>query len=360
MSWLRGHWRRLRHILIGAVMIGITIFVWYGVLLYRQRRDTEVMIASRTAAEEQLLGHASAGTEQIVFQEDGSALWKGKTYRRNTFVKAILCMGVDRSDTMTGTRRLGEAGQADGIFLIAQDTARNEIRILMIPRDTMTEITEIDADGNVLGKRLNHLTLAYGYGDGRETSCKNMLDSTSNLLLGLKIDHYMAVDTQVIAMLNDAVGGVTVTIPTTGMEKRDPAFVKGKKVTLKGDQAETFVRYRDTSVDHSALYRMDQHQEYITQYFLAVKKAAVKDSGIVPRLFEMVQDYMVTDMGKDEYLKIAMDALESGGITDESFRTLPGNGVTTELYDEYYADPEGTVETVLSLFYREPADINLQ
>ena len=43
-------------------------------------------------------------------------------------------MGVDRSDTMTETKELGLAGQSDGIFLIAQDTARHTLKILMIPR----------------------------------------------------------------------------------------------------------------------------------------------------------------------------------------------------------------------------------
>lgn len=357
MNWLRMHHDQVRHAIIGAVMIGLILFIWYGFGLYRQRRDTEAMIAGRNAQEDQLLRHATAGDKgTVVFQEDGSAVWNGKTYRRNNFVKAILCMGVDRSDEMTGTRELGYAGQADGVFLIAQDTARNGIRILMIPRDTMTEITECSPDGTELGKRINHLTLAYAYGDGREKSCENMVESTSGLLMGLQIDHYMAVDTSVIAMLNDAVGGVTVTVPTAGMEKSDPAFVKGKKVTLKGRQAEAFVRYRDITVDHSALYRMDQHQEYITQYFQAVKKASAKDSQIVLHLFDMIQNYMVTDMRKEEYLKVAMDALESGGLTSENFSTLPGAGVTTELYDEYHADEQGTVELVLNLFYREVTD----
>ncbi|MFR3751363.1 MAG: hypothetical protein ACLTW9_01630 [Enterocloster sp.] len=33
-----------------------------------------------------------------------------------------------------------------------------------------------------------------------------------------------------------------------------------------------------------------------------------KDSGLVVRLFDRVQEYMVTNMAKDQYLKVAMDA----------------------------------------------------
>lgn len=73
---------------------------------------------------------------------------------------------------MTETTLSGDGGQADGIFLLAQDTARNQIKILLIPRDTITPImkTDIswsDKNGTELGMDLDHLSLSYAYGDGR-------------------------------------------------------------------------------------------------------------------------------------------------------------------------------------------------
>ena len=135
----------------------------------------------------------------------------------------------------------------------------------------MTEIPITNKERTLHDTKITQLTMAYAYGDGREGSCENMVESVQKLLCGFTIDQYMAVDTTVVAQLNDAVGGVTVTIPTDGMEKKDPAFVKGNQVTLHGKQAEAFVRYRDTDYHFTALYRMDQQQEYITQYFQAVK-----------------------------------------------------------------------------------------
>lgn len=180
-----------------------------------------------------------------------------------------------------------------------------------------------------------------------------MAEAVSRLLGGLEMDHYLAADTDVIAMLNDAVGGVTVTIPISGMEERDPAFVKGETVTLHGDQAEAFVRYRDISQSHSAITRMAQQQQYITQYFAALKKKSAKDSQIVVEIFDMIADHMVTDMGKEEYLKIAMDALNTGDLGADNFYTIPGETVTTEVYDEFYADTEALMPMILDLFYRE-------
>lgn len=84
--------------------------------------------------------------------------YQGKTYRRNTYVKAILLMGIDRPETLEETKVAGSGGQADGIFLIAQDTARDKVKLLLIPRDTMTPITLTDLSGNVLGQDIQHLT----------------------------------------------------------------------------------------------------------------------------------------------------------------------------------------------------------
>ena len=283
---------------------------------------------------------------------ENPVIYQGKTYRRNQYVKAILCMGVDRADTMTESKEFGAAGQSDGIFLIAQDTVHHSLKILMIPRDTMTEIPITNENG-APDTKITQLTIAYAYGDGREGSCENTVRSVEKLLSGFSIDNYLAVDTTVVAKLNDAVGGVTVTIPTDGMEKRDPAFVKGAQVTLHGDQAEAFVRYRDITRDFSALYRMDQQQEYITQYFKAVKEASRTDTQAVTHLFDLIRDYMVTDMSKDQYLKIAMDGLDAGNLTGQDFYTVPGTGETTETFDVYRADRQAVIPIILNLFYRE-------
>lgn len=266
-------------------------------------------------------------------------------------------MGVDRRGSLREATLSGDGGQADGVFLLAQDTVRNQIKILMIPRDSIAEITITDtswtdANGTELGKGLDHLSLAYSYGDGRETSCRYMTEAVSGLLGGLPIDSYMAADTDIIAALNDAVGGVTVKVTTPGMESCDPAFIFGHQVHLKGEQAEAYVRYRDITKDNSALFRMSQQQEYITGFFRAVKEASKTDSRITEKLFELAEDNMVTDMGKEQYLKIAMDAL-GGNLTAEHFRMVPGQGTATDTFDEFYVDQEALVPVILELFYRQ-------
>ena len=373
-NWWKEHRTVIRNALIGAAVIGVAVGGWGTYSMYRNRRMTELMIEARNQerVQQNAEKQPAQNTDEIPIapgqKEEQTAdprdlnlmpvlaenpvIYQGATYRRNQYVKAILCMGVDRSDTMTESKEFGAAGQSDGIFLIAQDTVHHSLKILMIPRDTMTEIP-IANDNGAPDTKITQLTIAYTYGDGREGSCENTVWSVEKLLSGFSIDNYLAVDTTVVAKLNDAVGGVTVTIPTDGMEKRDPAFVKGAQVTLHGDQAEAFVRYRDITRDFSALYRMDQQQEYITQYFKAVKEASGTDSQIVTHLFDLIRDYMITDMSKDQYLKIAMDGLDAGNLTGQDFYTVPGTGETTETFDVYRADRQAVIPIILNLFYRK-------
>lgn len=355
MNWLKEHKNQVQSFLIGFLAFAFVLFIACGVYLYRQRKATEAEIALRN-----MEANSEAANETVQDQAerrvrlDGDTVeWKGKTYKKNSYMKSVLCMGVDRSNEMTETKELGEAGQADGIFLIAQDTARNELKVLMIPRDTMTEITKLNSDGSVRGKEVDHLSMAYAFGDGREKSCENVVESVSRMFHGFPIDQYMAADTAIINTLNDAVGGVTVTVPTPGMEKQDPAFVQGEKITLMGEQAMWFVRYRDIEQEHSALFRMNQQKEYIAGFFEAVQKKSREDSQIVTRLFEMTEDYMVTNMAKDQYLKVALDAVESNGLDGDDFFMIPGSSVPTETFDEFHVSEEEMIELLLSLFYRE-------
>lgn len=279
--------------------------------------------------------------------------YEGKTYRRNTYVKAILCMGIDRQGSLEETCVAGSGGQADGIFLVAQDTARDQVRVLVIPRDTMTDITLTDLSGNVLGQGVQHLTLAYAYGDGREKSCEYMAEAVSGLLGGLPVDGYMAVSMSALPVINDGVGGVAVTIEDAGLERANSSFLSGETITLKGEQAEDYIRYRDTEAAQSALTRTERQKTYIKGFFHAAKDRAKEDDGFVSRLMKEIEPYMVTDMSKDRYMDMALAFL--GGtqeLGEADMVTLPGTAVETPIYDEYQPDKDKIMPIVLDLFYR--------
>jgi len=75
------------------------------------------------------------------------------------------------------------------------------------------------------------------------TSCQYMVDAVSNLFYGMPINGYVALNMNAVAMINDAVGGVTVTVPED-MTQVDPSFAEGAAVTLTGDQVEVYTLSR--------------------------------------------------------------------------------------------------------------------
>lgn len=315
-------------------------FSWYSWRLYQQRKATEAQLSQ-------------SPFQSLVDGGDGMIEYQGNVYERNPSVKAILCIGVDSAGGME-KKVTGDGGQADGLFLVAHDVARDRVRILMIPRDTMTPITLTDLSGNILGKTNHHITLAYGYGDGREQSCEWTAEAVSELLSGLRIDGYLAMNTSMIPVLNDMVGGITVQIEVDGMEQRDPELVKGATVTLQGKQAEMFVRYRDIDIDNSAITRMSQQKQYMEKYLEAVRQKAASDDQLITRLMDTIQSDMITNMSKDQYMAIGLDIINSGqALSGDDILTIPGEAVTTDMFDEFHHDPEGTLEMVLDLFYRK-------
>ena len=341
--------KKKRKWLAAAAVIPVLLFTVVSIKLYQEKKtaEAEAGIWREQVLQEDPNGDSQYGAIQTTIE------WEGKTYHRNTFVKAILCMGIDRRGPLTEPTVAGAGGQSDGIFLVAQDTARDTVQILAIPRDTMTKIPLTDLSGNILGYDTQHLTLAYAYGDGREKSCQYMSQAVTELLGGLQIDGYMAVSMGALKPLNDAVDGVTVTIDDPDLEKRDPSFVPGCTVTLMGDQAEAFLRYRDTGKSQSAVSRLERQKSYITGYAASMKKKAAREDGLALRLLETAAPYMVTDLSKDQYLDMTMAFLNSSQkLKEGDIRSLPGEGVETDIYDEYLPDREGITQMVLDLFYR--------
>ena len=134
MSWFRNHKRALCRAAVGAAAISLTCFIWTGMNLYRNRKILEAEIAARNYAD---LGNGQ-GSSQESGQDNSqdnsqdnrqvSGQWDeclfdrdvveydGKQYRRNSYVKAILCIGVDRSGEMTEKTTTGFGGQGTPLW----------------------------------------------------------------------------------------------------------------------------------------------------------------------------------------------------------------------------------------------------
>lgn len=220
-------------------------------------------------------GPETAATENGGASEDGkqqeSDAWKGesneglvtyngKKYRYNSHLSNYLLLGIDTEGEIAQEKETLSGGQSDAIFLVSYDRKEETAQILAIPRDTMTTIYIYNIDGTYVTPQTDHLTLQYAYGDGREMSCKITRDAVSNLLYGVPIIGYTAINLDSIPLLVDTVGGVTLTVPDDSMEEVSPDYKKGAEITLTSETAENYIRYRDTHAHHQALVRTERQK----------------------------------------------------------------------------------------------------
>lgn len=300
------------------------------------------------ARENESSEESSSDSEESVSTAD--VVWQGKEYNYNDHLSNFLFIGVDNREKTETTTGQANAGQADALYLLSWDRVEGNITVISIPRDSMTQIEVFGPGGNSLGTVQDHISLSYAYGDGGRESCELTVSAVKGLFYNLPIQGYCAINLDGLPVLTESVGGVTVTVPNDSLEEKYPEFEEGTQVTLDGENTETFVRYRDTTVAQSALSRMERQQEYIRAFGEAAKQAFAGNPEFVTNLYTSLEPYMVTNMGNDQFVKI----LESAAEDDSSDNwTVPGEAVEGENYDEYYVDDDALYEKVIETFYEE-------
>ena len=294
-------------------------------------------IVNRLHEEPQSPGYSSSG--------DLSVFFDGKQYKRNDTLETILVMGIDSLETPDGSRE--DSAQADFVALIILDKLNKSFRILHINRDTMTEIQRSDALGTASNTFTGQLALAHTFGKTDELRCRNMVAAVENLLYFPKntsIDHYFSLTMDAIPMIADGVGGVTVTLendfPLLGEE-----YVKGATVTLTGEDALTFVRYRNNDATGSNMERMERQRLFIAGLFAKYTQHSFDDT---LDMVEEVTDYFVSDCTVSQISNL-VDRLQT--YTDNGVQALPGEAKLGREYVEFYVDEEALQRLIVDCFY---------
>ncbi len=286
------------------------------------------------------------------YDEGKTIEYNGKKYVYNEDVIFVAFMGVDKDtlDTIEGVEY--SAGQSDTNMLVAIDTKTGKTSLIIIPRDSMTDIDILDADGNIVGISEMQLCLSYAYGNGTDTSCENVLRSMERLLFGIEIENYYSLDLKGIGTLNDAVGGVEV----TALESINGVCYEGQRVTLWGRNAQTYVQVRDTSMFNSDSKRRQRQIQY-AKAFAAKAFAEIKsDFSKVTDIYGAASDYSYTnfDLSRVTYLaSVLVGNYDSFSINDEDIYVLPGEATKPGMYLEVRLDKQAVLETILKVFYTE-------
>lgn len=276
----------------------------------------------------------------------------------NNDIKNIVFLGTDRNSVGENYfYRTG--GQSDTIMILSMDLKKKEYFVVIVNRNMVVPVQTYDRYGQSLGIENQQICLAHAYGDGSRVSAFNTLLSLSSLLgEDIKYLGFIEMPMTNIGPINDLFGGVTVTIeddfsglynsggkPWAAINSVD--FAKGNSVTLKGDQAEAYLRARNGMDNISNTARMRRQKTY-----LAALKTKIKSEMSAKQLLDIYDktlDMTMTDMGKKDITKW-ITAIYDYDFKD--FYYLQGiEGERVMNASAYYPD-EAELEAIQRLYYK--------
>lgn len=293
---------------------------------------------------------AKSGNDEVYVYQEGDVSYNGHMYRYNKDMLTLLILGIDSNEPapeVNENTNYLEGGQSDAIFLFAMNPHDKTISVVAVNRNTMTDIDMYDENNNYVRTAKAQLCVQHGYGDGRELSCERAENTVSELLYNLPIHGYVSMRLGAIWLLNDALGGVEVTLPFDVPEINQSA---GTTVRLYGNDAFYFLKYRSLDEFDSASVRLEKDKIYLKAFMNQVFESTKADISYPVKLYQMVKDYIVTDISVDEMSYLASELLgyDIGGVRMYS---IPGETVMGEKFEEFYVNEVGLKEQLLDIFY---------
>jgi len=283
------------------------------------------------------------------FVEPRIVSYNDQNYRYRNDLTTILFLGIDRTTeehrNVTGFRN---GGMADFLLLQVIDPKKERITTIQIDRDTMAEVTVLGVLGNPAGTRTYQICIAHGFGDGGELSSLLTVDAVSKHLHGIDVDFYVTMRMSGINMLNDTLGGVTVTLEDD-FTMLDPDMRPGETLTLRGMQAQYYVRNRMGIGEGTAASRMVRQKEFMRQAGTLIDEKLRENVNFIGTLLDALSDDLLTNMSRGRMINEANAARNyrrTDTITPRGRHTMGEDG-----YTQFHADARALEELVLDIFF---------
>ena len=272
--------------------------------------------------------------------------YNGQDYVLREDVETVLVMGLDKFEMPENADSYNNDLQADFLILLVIDEKNESCSAIHINRDTMTPVNVLGVAGQKIDTQTMQIALSHTFGNGKEVSCNNTADAVSRLLYGVKIDHYVSLTMDAVALINDMVGGVEVTV-LEDFSGIDDTLIQGEKVTLQGDQALTYVRTRYGVGDSSNATRMNRQRQYLQALFDQVRAKSEADESFSLNSSMELAEYMVTS-GSVNQMQSLMDKIVA--YDDVTIRSIEGESVVGDEFMEFYPEEQSLKKEVVELF----------
>ena len=295
----------------------------------------------------------SAGEKNLKIEaKESTILYNGKEYTYKKDVINILCLGIDKAEAIDEQIIRREIlGMADAILAVSIDTKANTVKIIAIPRDTLTDVTVTSDTGEPLYKEVMQLCYQYGYGKTTAQSGELMAEAVSELLYNVPIEKYCAINFEALPVLNDAIGGVDLVVQED-LSDKESAFVLGNTVHLEGHLALSYVRLRHKESIEGVTLRTQRQKQYVLAFLEKAKAVVANDLSLPVTVFQELQGNMSTNVSIADITYLVPELLEMS-FTENDIQMLPGVSAPGEQFLEYHADQDAIKELVVNTFYEE-------
>lgn len=240
------------------------------------------------------------------------------------------------------------AGQADFLLLISIDRRNQKVVTLQLDRDTMTDIRICGPFGDYTGLQEEQICLSHAYGTGEEENCDNTVWAVRHFLGDLPIDGYLSLDMSSIALINDALGGVTVTLEED-FSAFDPQMTAGTTLTLQGEQAEYYVRGRMGVGDGTNESRMERQRTFIRAAEELLMQKVNEDMDYVGTLYDALDGHMTTDL--DQSLLMEKCYACRDYERPDTVTPAGSHGIGADGFMEFHADTQALNALLAETFY---------
>ena len=329
-----------------ALFLTLALLLVAGTVLglYAAGRQAELS----TSGEEPVRGDLSGR-----FKELRTVVYNDQEYQYRSGLTTVLLIGIDRAtEASHPTSRYRNGGQSDFILLLVIDHQKKITTPIQIDRDSMAEITILSVLGNPAGTRNLQICLSHSFGDGYEQSCLFTADAVSKHLYGVEIDFFVSMNMAGISVLNEALGGVTVTLEDD-FTKLDPTMKAGETLTLHGKQAEYYVRNRLGIGVGTNESRMVRQKAYMSKAGDIINEKIQENVNFIGTLFDALKKDLTTNMSRGRMINEAYasrDYYRADTISPLGEHTIGDDG-----FVEFHADEAALEKLVIELFFESAA-----
>lgn len=282
----------------------------------------------------------------LVRSSGPSLVHDGTEYPLKPGLRSVLLIGTDSAPE-------GGRERAELLAVLVFDERGKTLTPLLISPDAVSPA----AEGGREDAEDARLAQVYALGSDKKASCADTREAMEKLLYGAPIDSYLALDMAAIPLVTNLAGGVTVELEED-LSALDPTYRTGERVTLTGEAALAFVRYRADAPFSDGYGRLARHRLYLEAWLgkmaqrqrglslfdSQVRDAIAKDPVLSKEGVKAAANYVTTDLSAGELTglldKLCTYSLQptrcpAGEYTQSGAYLLSDNSLWESVRDSY-------------------------